>query len=191
MNKIAVIAIAGLATVASADVLLELDLSVVNQVTITATDGLSAATISGGDNTGVYFADFFNGGNGGSVIETFVTGDLTNAENPSNGSPNLYRTSNQSSPSYTGLNMYAWSTDDTVDFTAGSLAFVGSATFGLDSEDYADMLAGNTSGDLYFPLDDLDDISESALIGQWNVVPAPGSMALLGLGGIVAGRRRR
>ncbi|MBL4809903.1 MAG: PEP-CTERM sorting domain-containing protein, partial [Phycisphaerales bacterium] len=63
---------------------------------------------------------------------------------------------------------------------------------GLDAGEYAAMLAGNISGDIYFNADTDNDIADGAVfIGTWNVIPAPGSMALLGLGGIVAGRRRR
>lgn len=54
------------------------------------------------------------------------------------------------------------------------------------------MLAGTTSGDLYFPADSADDIAAGAVVlGTWNVVPAPSAMALLGLGGLVTTRRRR
>ena len=54
------------------------------------------------------------------------------------------------------------------------------------------MLAGNTSGDLYFPADTADDIANGAtLIGQWRVVPTPGAVSLAGLCGVGALRRRR
>ena len=56
---------------------------------------------------------------------------------------------------------------------------------------YADMLAGAGSGDIYAPADTDDDIPSAVVIGTYNVVPAPSAMAVLGLGGLVAGRRRR
>jgi len=44
---------------AQAAVVLQLDLSTVNQVTFSATTGLSLATVSGSDTIGVYLKDFF------------------------------------------------------------------------------------------------------------------------------------
>jgi len=183
MNKAAVIAIAGLAAAASADVLLNVDLSVVDQISITATSAASSGDITGSDSTGVLLADFF-GGAGGNSIFTSGTGDLVANGDSSDGTPGLFN----SSGNY-GLNFWSWTSDDPSSFFTGTTAFVGSATWDIDSDDYADMLAGNASGDIIAFADTDDD--GGVVIGQWNVVPAPGSMALLGLGGIVAGRRRR
>ncbi len=191
MKKIATIAglaVAATAMTASADILLNVDLSVADQVTITATVGNSAADASGNSFTGYLLAGFFNdpsynadsGGNG--------VGNLTTSANASSGSPLLF-----SAWDSFGLNVWNFSADSSVGVTGGSQAFVGSATWsGLDSDEYAAMLAGNTSGDIYFNADTDNDIAGGAVfIGTWNVVPAPSSMALLGLGGIAAGRRRR
>ena len=46
-SVLAILAAAGTASAQQLSVLLEVDLSVENQVTITATDGVSAATITG------------------------------------------------------------------------------------------------------------------------------------------------
>ena len=51
----AALSVAALTTGAYADDLLVVDLTVADQVTITATDGLSAVTTSGDDLWGVYF----------------------------------------------------------------------------------------------------------------------------------------
>ena len=191
MNNFATIAglaVAAVAATASADLLISVDLTVANQVTISATDGLSAATASGSDVTGIYLNGFYNGA-GSALLDTYLSGDFSNAENPtSDGSPALFRAG---AGSDTGLNVFSWSTASTVTFTAGELAFIGSATFELDAASYADMLAGNTSGDLYFPADDISDVAGAVVLGTWNVVPAPSAMALLGLGGLVTTRRRR
>jgi len=191
MNKFATIAglaVAATAMAASADSLLEVDLSVVDQITITATVGNSAADASGSSFTGWLLAGFFNdfsfnadsGGNG--------IGNLTTWANASSGSPLLF-----SAWDSFGLNVFNFSADPSVEVIGGSQAFTGSATWsGLDAGEYAAMLAGNISGDIYFNADTDNDIADGAVfIGTWNVIPAPGSMALLGLGGIVAGRRRR
>ena len=168
MKKTAIIAIAGLATVASADVLLEVDLSVANTVTITATGGLSAADASASNFTGYLLAGFYNNADA-TPAGSGATGDLSTAANASDGTPSLF-----SSSSSFGLNVWSFSTDSTVDVTSGEIAFAGSSSWTLDAIDYADMLAGNTSGDIYFGADTDDDIASGAtLIGTWNVVPAP------------------
>lgn len=193
MNKsILIVALAGSAAVASAQSLEDLiiiDLSVVDQVTLTATSGNSAATVSGGDGTGIYFENFY-GAAGSGLSETYIAGTLTNVGNPSDGSPNLFRGGAGSDP---GLNFWSWSSDSTVDFTAGQQAFEGFATFGLSSAEYADMLAGSTSGVIYFPADTVDDISGATAIGTYTViVPSPAAFSAFALGlGATALRRRR
>ena len=182
------VSVALLATGAYADDLLVVDLSVTDQVTVFATDGLSAIDSSGSDTTGVYFEDFY-GVAGGALSASLVFGDLTNAENPSDGSPSIFRGGAGTDP---GLNIWSWSSDSTVTFTAGSLAFVGSATYDLDPGEYADMLAGNMSGDLYFPADTVDDIPNADLLGTYRViVPEPATLSFLVLGlGLVVRKRR-
>lgn len=174
------------ATTAQADDLLIIDLTVENQITITATDGLSAATVAGSDGIGIYFENFY-GGAGDSLSASLVSGDLTNAENPTDNTPSLFRGGGGSDP---GLNLWSFSSDTTVTFTAGSVAFVGSATWNLDANEYADMLAGMMSGNIYFPADTFDDIDGATVLGTYSVVPAPGVLALLGLAGVARSRRR-
>ncbi len=172
---------------AQADDLLLVDLTVLNQITITSTAGLSAVTVSGSDGIGVYLENFYSGPRASGVTDTLVFGDLTNVGAPSDGSPNLF-TFGLTDP---GLNIFSWSNDATVTFTAGTQAFQGSATWTLAADDYAEMLAGNTSGNLYFPADDLSDLPNAMIIGTYRVIPTPGAAALLGLGGLAAIRRRR
>ena len=164
---------------------LTVDLSVANQVTISGGPGVSLATVSGSDNIGVYLEDFYGGSGDGLFAE--ASGDLTNAENPADGSPALFRGGGGSDP---GLNIWSFSSDNTVTFTAGSLAFVGSATWALDANEYADMLAGSMSGNVYFPADTVDDIAGATAIGAYLVVPTRGAIALLGLAGLARSRRR-
>jgi len=181
-----VAAFAMAAGTAQADDLLIIDLTVANEITITATDGLSAVTASGSDGIGIYFENFY-GAEGGPLGAALVAGDLTNAENPSDNSPSLFRGGAGTDP---GLNLWSFSSDGTVTFTEGSLAFVGSATWTLDADDYADMLAGSMSGNIYFPADTVDDIAGASVLGTYSVVPAPGVVALLGLAGLARSRRR-
>lgn len=187
IGLLALASCAGLASATVGNVLLEIDLSVANQVTITATNGLADASISGADVTGVYFDNFY-GGAGDSLSATYQSGDISTFGDDSDGSPSLFRAG---SGSDSGLNMWSWATASTVDFTAGEQAFQGSAVWALDANEYADMLAGNTFGDLYFPADDFSDIAGATVVGQWAVIPAPSALAVLGLGGLVAARRRR
>jgi hypothetical protein len=186
--------IATLPAAAQAATILSVDLSIINQVTITAGPGFSSVSASGSDYIGVYLDQFY-GGPGSSLSSALVSGDLTNANNPTDNTPRLYR----ASAADTGLNIYSFSSDTTVDFTAGSLAFSGSATWALSALSYGDMLAGSTGGSIFFPADSIDDLGGATPIGEWAVatvapIPIPGSAllfgsALLGLG--VYGRRKK
>ncbi len=189
MNKITTIAglvIAAGTMSASADNLLVIDLSVANTLTITSTGGNSSASATSSNFTGYLLAEFFNDASV-TPADLSVSGNLTTNSNASDASADIF-----SGGSDFGLNVWSFSTDTNVSVTAGVQAFVGSTTWTVDAADYAAMLAGNTSGDIYFGADTDDDIAAGAtLIGTWNVVPAPSGLALIGLGGIVAGRRRR
>ncbi len=173
-----------------ADKLLIIDLTVENQVTITATDGLSSSTVSGPDLTGVYLEDFFAADGVSSLNASLVSGDLTNFENPSDGTPSIFRDGTTDR----GLNIFSFSSDFTVTFTADSQAFTGSAVFTLEADDFADMFAGGErSGNIFFPADSVDDLDSAEFLGTYHViVPAPAALPLMGLGlGLGAMRRRR
>ncbi len=191
MNKLATItglAVAATAMTASADQLLTFDLSVVDQITISSTSGNASTSANASNFTGFYLANFFNAAGVGPAIADGV-GDLSTANNASDFGPSIFN----GGTSF-GLNIWSFSTDLDVSVTAGAQAFSGSATWNVTSIEYAAMLAGNISGDIYMGADTDDDIGgpSAILIGTWGTaIPAPGSLALLGLGGMVAGRRRR
>lgn len=172
---------------ASAALLVEIDLSVTDQVTISSTAGLSAISTSGSDDTGIYFENFYSGA-GSNLTDLLLSGDFTSADNVSDSSPDLWRSGGGAG---TGLNMWSWTADASSSFTAGSLAFSGSVSFSLDAASYADMVAGSASGNLFFPADTDDDLTGLTAIGTWGVrvspVPIPAAAwlfgsALLGLG---------
>ncbi|MEO0499774.1 MAG: PEP-CTERM sorting domain-containing protein, partial [Pseudomonadota bacterium] len=169
------------ATGANAAVLLSVDLSTENQVSIFATDGFSSATVSGSDGIGVYFAGFYNESGTGVFSDILISGALTSAENTSDGSPALFRGTDD-----TGLNLFSFAAGSDASFTAGSLAFTGEATWALNEEEYMAMLGNTGSGSLFFPADTADDVAGATLIGEWEVlaadVPAPAPLGLLGLG---------
>lgn len=181
-------AVAMFAGAAQADVLLLIDLSVANEITISSTGNASSATVSGSDGIGVYFDNFY-GGSGDALSAIYQAGNITNTGDASDGSPSLFRAGGGSD---SGLNMWSWATATTVSFTAGQIAFEGSATWSLDANEYLDMVNGMSSGDLYFPADDISDLPGATVIGQYSTVPAPGVLSLAGLGlGMGARRRRR
>lgn len=188
MNKIAILA--GLTVAASgaaADVLLEIDLSTTNSVTINATSGLASASASASNFTGFLLADFFATA-GSPAGFTAGSGNLSTVGNPSDATPSLFQGSTS-----VGLNIWSFSTAGTVTVDAGAQAFIGSATWSLDAAQYAEFLSASTSGDIYFGADTDDDIGGASVIniGTYSVIPAPGALALLGMGGMVATRRRR
>jgi len=189
MNKIATIAglaVAATALTASADQVLSVDLSVINELTISSTGGLSANSGSGSTFTGFLLADLLNSAGAGPGIADGV-GDLTTANNPSDFGPSIFN-----GASDFGVNVWSYSPDSTSSVTAGAVAFSGSATWTVDAGVYGALLAGNLFGDVHLGADTDDDIGNgSTYVGTWAVVPAPSSLALLGLGGIAAGRRRR
>lgn len=186
VRSCAALAVAATASMAVAEDLLIVDLTTPNEITITATAGLSDVSASGSDTTGIYLQDFYSGPRASGVSDTLVSGDITNAENPTDNSPNLFT----SGLVDTGLNLFSFSSDTTVTFTAGSLAFVGSGTWTLPADDYAEMLAGNASGDIWFPADDAGDLPGAQVLGQYRVIPEPASLSLLALGGLALLRRR-
>lgn len=190
MNKIATIAglaVAATAMTASADDLIIVDLSVANQISFTATGNAASASATGGSFTGVLLGDFYGGAGGNGHLYSGGTGDFVAAGNSSDGSPAIFNSAGNF-----GLNIWSWTSDASSAFTAGDLAFTGSGTVsGLDAADYADMLAGNASGDIWAFADTDDDLPFAVVIGQWTTVPAPSSAALVGFGGLVALRRRR
>ncbi|MFM8251850.1 MAG: PEP-CTERM sorting domain-containing protein [Planctomycetota bacterium] len=179
---------------ARAAVVLQVDLSTVNQVTISATTGLSSASVSGGDYDGVYLKDFFGGSTIFSFTRQLVSGaDLVYFNATSDGTPGTYHYYDDP-----GLNIFSMDdgTPDPAFFTAGVQAFKGSATWLLDSSTYAVFLQGPTSGDIYAFTDKLANIVGAQVIGQYSVVtesavPEPTSMAIFGFGALVVAYRAR
>ena len=148
--------------------LLVVDLSVANQVTITATSGVSAATVSGSTTTGWLFENFFSNAGTQAIGTNSIVGTatLTAASVPADGSPSLYRNSNTDA----GLNIWSYSATSTTTFTAGQVAFTGTATWSITPELYAAMLTAPSSGNLYFPADDTSDLATATLLGTYTVI---------------------
>ncbi len=174
-------------TGAMAEDVILLDLSVANQVTVISTSGASGITASGPDFTGFYLENFFNTGGAATLNEGATVGDLTSANNTADGSPRLFSLFGD-----TGLNFFDYTNDASWTFTTGSRAFSGSGTCDLSAAQYAEFIGGNISGDIFFAADTSDDLPASGVVGQYRVIPTPGTLSLAGLAcGLVGARRRR
>ena len=178
---------------AQAAVVLQIDLSTVNQVTISATTGSSLASVSGSDGDGVYLKDFFAPGGSDFNIEDGLGSSLVYFNGTSNESQYIFRDSNDP-----GLNIYGMADFVPSSFTSGVQAFKGSSTWNLTAQQYAVFLQAPTSGDIYAFAYKIDQLNGGPqLIGQYSVgssaaVPEPTSMAIFGLGALgMAYRARR
>ncbi|MFU8829659.1 MAG: hypothetical protein ACNA8P_09535 [Phycisphaerales bacterium] len=183
---ISVSAVLALSGAAMADVLLIVDLTVPNQITINSTTGLSAIDATASNFNGVYLENAF--GLSGALGAVLVSGNLTSFNNPSDNSPSLFRGGAGADP---GLNIWSYSTDATTSFTAGVQAFAGSGTWNLSTAGYEALLAGASSGNIYANIDNIGGVPGNGILGTWALIPTPGAAGLLGLAGLAAVRRRR
>jgi hypothetical protein len=178
-----------LVSAAQGAVVLQLDLTTVNKVTISATSGLSLASVSGDDGDGVYLKDLFAPAGSSFQINnnSDVGGSLVYSNATSDGTPRL-----NSASTDPGLNIWSMDngTPDPASFTSGVRAFKGSATWSLTAQQYAVFLQASTSGDVYAFAERLSDLNGGPqVIGQYSVVgsaavPEPTSMAIFGLGAL-------
>jgi hypothetical protein len=191
LSLAAALSLCGMTTAQAAD-LLNVDLTVPNQITITALPGLSAVTASGSTTTGFYFQNFFSGTAIVSGTALVGTANLTAASVASDGSPALFRATSGTDP---GLNVWSYSATSPTTFTAGAVAFTGSATWSIPAAVYSAALAGSLGGNVYFPADDVSDLASAVILGSYTVtaVPEPATVAMMGLGalGLLVVRRRK
>ncbi|NLN32696.1 MAG: hypothetical protein GX159_03760, partial [Flavobacteriaceae bacterium] len=155
--------------------LLIVDLTVPNQVTITATDATSVATVSGSTTTGFYFEDLLSNAGTQAIGTTTYEGTptLTAASVPTDNSPSLYRGGSSADP---GMNIYSYSGTSTTTFTEGEQAFTGEATWNISEALYNALITAPESGNLHFPADDISDVGNTAtLIGTYRVILPDGS----------------
>jgi hypothetical protein len=181
---------------ARAGFILNIDLSTVNKVTISATTGVSLVSVS--DNgSGVLLKDFFAASLNNFNLSSNAGGSLVYFNSTSDGSPSIYK-QNSSDP---GLNIFSMDNNTPASsFTTGVQAFKGSATWNLSPTQYAAFLLAPTSGgDVYAFAYSQGSLGGAQVIGQYSVgsisaVPEPTSIAIFGLGGlgmVYLARRKR
>lgn len=165
---------------AHAALLLEVDLSVENTVTISSTDGKSLISASGADFIGVYLDGFFGTNSNAGIDDQLVSGNLVSANQTSDLTPILFRGGSEDP----GLNIFGMTQSPNLSFTAGALAFVGEATWTIGEEAYKLAMNGAKSGNLFFPADTIDDLDNAFILGSWAVktvnaqVSEPSALAL-------------
>jgi hypothetical protein len=183
----AVLAAAGLMTASGAQasvfpVLIIVDNTDPSNVIFTATGNAAAvmddsASILGG----VSLLDLFQG-DGAIFSSTVIGGDLSPSGNP--GAYNRFL-NNIGDLGSTGLNLWASGVGGPQMFNTTDPAFTGS-TSGFDFGDvtfnsFGNIVIGDTAG---IP-------GSGAILGTWELIPSPGTLALALPFGIVAARRRR
>lgn len=151
---------------ASASILLEIDLSVENQIGISSTGNSALIDSIGTDFEGVYLDQFF--GFSTNISDQLISGNLVTATELSSNTPNLF--------SFTGdigLNIFSMTNNATISTTAGQTAFTGSGLWNISSQAYASAFMGALSGDLFLNADSASDLSnpnaDTFLIGTWAV----------------------
>ncbi len=176
---------------ANADDVLFVDTtSVANTITIEALDGLASAGGSFSTFTGIYLESFFTAATNSILDSTSGSTFSTANEGAATDDPGIFRASGPDP----GLNFYAFSSESTVSVTAGTVPFVGTASWTLDPADFADFATSASSGNVWIGADDDGDLATAINIGTYTtkIVPEPHSLALLGLGlGLVMLRKRK
>ncbi|MEM1422804.1 MAG: hypothetical protein AAGH64_02260 [Planctomycetota bacterium] len=186
----AIVVLAAAGSAATAQVVLEIDTSVINQITITATSVASANDADVPDVTGILLADMLDG-----TAPAFPPSALT--DNPTltpfldpSGSPTL-SVDDADEGSDTGLNVWSMSATDRNTFMAGTRAFAGTATWEIPAGLYDALAAPGSSGAVFAGIANSRNLFNGVYIGDWLIVPAPGAGALLAMTGLAAVRRRR
>lgn len=169
---------------ANSAVVLLVDLTVENQITVSATGEASQATVSGSASVGFSLTNFFDASRG-LISDTLLSGNLTSANNTSDSPPILFRGSGGGE----FFNVFSFTNDPQMTFTTGLAAFSGQATWSVDSASYLSALNGGLSGDVVAPFDNFleRDLSSASVIGTWetivvNQVSAPSMIAFFALG---------
>jgi hypothetical protein len=173
-------------------VVLLVDLTVENQIKISATDGASLSTVNGEVNTGFSLINFFDASRR-NVDQTLESGNITSANNASNDSPVFFEDDRGSE----FFNIFDFTDDPLMTFTAGMQAFSGEAIWTVDTTTYLSALNGGLSGNVVAPFDNffVTDLSTASVIGTWEAIVAsevsePSIFAFFALGFMGLAARR-
>jgi len=132
----------------------------------------------------------------GFVTNTLQSGNLTSANNISDGSPILFGGSNGQE----FFNVFGFTNDPLMTLIAGLMALSGQATWTVDTASYLSALNGGLSGDVVAPFDNfiVTDLGSASVIGTWEAIVAsevsePSIIAFfaLGLMGLAVNRHRQ
>ncbi len=178
---------------AHAGVLIELDLSVTNQLTLTATTETAIGTVSGPTSNGIVLQGT------GNVDSNLVGGTSDTFGFKSTGAFNEIKTSRLLDSGVYSLNLYESGASVSTSITSGEQAFVGTTTMPLDATSYNNLLNGPSSGKIYAFDDGATTFATNGTyIGDWakassGNVPEPSTAIAMGLLGVLgfAGKRRR
>lgn len=163
--------------VAQANLLLDVDLSVENTITINALNGSALISETNGLFTGLYLDGFFGDSFTSSINDSLISSSITSANDTSGLFNDLFHFSNDA-----GLNLFSFD-GGTASFIADELAFVGTGTWTVSETAYQSALNGAQNGNLFFPADSIDDIAGLSALGSWAIsssveVAAPSTVLL-------------
>ena len=180
---------------ANAGVLIELDLSVTNQLTLTATTGTALESTTGNTGVGIVLE-------GTGEVENYALGGTSDTFGfKSTGAFEQVSTTRILNSGVNSINLYEnnFSNGINTSITEGQQAFVGTTTITLNPQSYAELLNAPSSGKIYAFADNPSYATQGKYIGDWakassGTVPEPSTaiaMGLLSVLGFAGNRRRR
>jgi len=160
-----------------ANIVLTIDITNPTAVVFAGTGAPSGVTVSGGG--------------GGSVVLDTPLAAFGAAGNAFTGVPTLIASAG-SGPAYTNVTTVGGTSLVILGmsgqfFNTGTSAFSGSSTADLSSLVFNPV---GTTGNIFFR-DNTGFLYPHIVVGQYQIIPTPGAAAVLGLGGLLAARRRR
>lgn len=173
-TALAFAAAASITAAASADILLTVDITNPAAVVISTTGGASSVTTAEQGRQVALLGAL--AAPAPSSIGNLLTGNLTASNGRTYNS--AFQLSGQSNVLISGSNQFQA-------FTQGQQAFFGSSTVNLSFPQFIGFAPVGTVGDIV-----IWD-SFTPVIGQYQIIPAPGAAAALGLAALAATRRRR
>lgn len=175
--SVAVLLTAVGSAMAQSNVLLLIDNTDPSNVTVSATGAAPDVNASIDTINGVTLIGLFADPGLALPISTVIGGDLIGG-----GAPGAFNRggNNFGTLSANDLNFWGSGVGGTQTYSTGSPAFTGAATGNYTGATF------NASGDIR-----LGDTVTGVVLGQWQLIPTPGAVALFSVAGLAATRRRR